>query len=113
MIAAIIAGAVALPAQSGVAGNWSLSVDSPQGATQATLRLAVDGGTVKGSLSSDAGELPLSGTVSGDQVKFQFDYSGPAGAITINATATVSGDDIKGDMDYGQGTAPFTGKRAK
>ena len=113
VIAAIVAGAVALPAQSGAAGNWTLSVDSPQGTTQATLRLAVDGGAVKGSLSSDMGEMPLSGTVSGDQVKFQFDYSGPSGALTITATATVSGDDIKGDLDYGQGTAPFTGKRAK
>jgi hypothetical protein len=113
VIAAIVASTVALPAQSGVAGNWTLTVDSPQGATQATLRLAVDGATVKGSISSDMGETPLSGTVSGDQVKFQFDYSGPSGAITITSTATVSGDDIKGDMDYGQGTAPFTGKRAK
>ena len=48
---------MALPAQSGVAGNWTLSVDSPQGTTQATLRLAVDGGAVKGSLSSDMGEM--------------------------------------------------------
>ena len=113
VIAAVVAAAVALPAQAGVAGNWTLSVDSPQGTTQATLRLAVDGGTVKGSISSDMGETPLSGTVSGNQVTFQFDYAGPSGAITITSTATVSGDDIKGDMDYGQGTAPFTGKRAK
>ncbi len=101
-------------AQSPVAGRWALSVDSPQGTTQATLTLAVDGSALKGSISSDMGETPISaGTVSGGQVKFQFDYAGPSGPITIISTATVSGDEIKGEMDYGQGTAPFTGKRTK
>ena len=100
-------------AQSPVAGRWTLNVDSPQGATTAVLSLTVDGEALKGSISSDMGETPISGSVSGDQVKFTFDYAGPSGAITITSTATVSGDDIKGDMDYGQGVAPFTGKRAK
>jgi hypothetical protein len=100
-------------AQSPVTGHWALTVDSPQGTTQATLTLAVDGQALKGSISSDMGETPISGgTVAGTQVKFQFDYAGPSGPITIISTATVSGDEIRGEMDYGQGTAPFTGKRA-
>lgn len=109
----IAAGPLLVQAQNPVAGRWTLNVDSPQGATTAVLSLAVDGEALKGSISSDMGETPISGTVSGAQVKFTFDYAGPSGAITITSTATVSGDDIKGDMDYGQGVAPFTGKRAK
>lgn len=100
-------------AQSPVAGRWALSVDSPQGTTQATLNLSVEGGALKGSISSDMGETPITGTVSGASLKFQFDYAGPSGPITIVTTGTVSGDEIKGDMDYGQGTAPFTGRRTK
>lgn len=100
-----------LLAQSPVAGRWALSVDSPQGTTQATLTLAVDGSALKGSISSDMGETPIAGSVAGATVKFQFDYAGPSGPITIVTTGTVSGDDIKGDMDYGQGSAPFAGKR--
>jgi len=113
-----IAALAALPAtlavaQSPVAGSWTLTVDSPQGTTQATLVLAVDGAALKGSISSDMGETPISGgSVSGADVRFQFDYAGPSGPITIITTGTVAGDEIKGDMDYGQGTAPFTGKRA-
>ncbi|MGD9904704.1 MAG: hypothetical protein AB7U83_14670 [Vicinamibacterales bacterium] len=100
-------------AQPPVAGRWTLTVDSPQGTTSATLVLAVDGAALKGSISSDMGETPISGgTVSGADVRFQFDYAGPSGPITIITTGTVAGDEIKGDMDYGQGTAPFTGKRA-
>lgn len=113
-IALLIAAAPLLvSAQNPVAGRWTLNVDSPQGATTAVLTLNVEGEALKGSISSDMGETPISGSVSGDQVKFSFDFSGPSGAITITSTATVNGDDIKGDMDYGQGVAPFTGKRAK
>lgn len=100
-------------AQNPVAGSWALTVDSPQGTMQATLTLAVDGDALKGSISNDMGETPISGgTVAGGQVNFQFDYAGPSGPITIISTATVNGDEIKGEMNYGQGTAPFTGKRA-
>ena len=112
VLGGVVAGAAILTAQSGVAGNWALTVDSPQGTTQSNLRLAPEGDALKGSISSDMGETPFTGTVKGDQVRFQFDYPGPSGPITITATATVSGDAIKGEFDYGQGVAPFSGKRA-
>jgi hypothetical protein len=103
--------AAVLSAQGGVAGNWAITVDSPQGATHATLSLAVNGDALKGTIGSDMGTTPFTGTVKGNEVRFQFDYSGPSGPITIVATATVSGNEIKGAMDYGQGAAPFAGKR--
>jgi hypothetical protein len=99
-------------AQQPLAGKWLLNIDSPQGATTAGLTLAVDGEVVKGSLSGDMGETPITGTAKGSEVTFSFEFAGPSGPISIGAKATVSGDDIKGEMDYGMGVAPFTGKRA-
>ncbi len=99
-------------AQQPVAGKWLLNIDSPQGATTAGLTLAVDGEVVKGSLSGDTGETPITGTAKGAEVSFSFEFAGPSGPISIGAKATVSGDEIKGEMDYGMGVAPFTGKRA-
>lgn len=98
-------------AQQPVAGKWLLNIDSPQGATTAGLTLAVDGEVVKGSLSGDTGETPITGTAKGAEVSFSFEFAGPSGPISIGAKATVSGDEIKGEMDYGMGVAPFTGKR--
>ena len=95
------------------ASSWTIAVDSPQGTTQATLSLAVNGDALKGTIGTDMGSTPFTGTVKGNEVRFQFDYAGPSGPITIIATATVSGNEIKGAMDYGQGTAPFVGKRAE
>lgn len=100
-------------AQESVAGKWAIEVDSPQGLTKALLTLTVDGETLKGTIGSDMGDSPFTGTVSGGTIKFSFDFAGPQGAMTIMTTGTVTGDDIKGEMDYGMGTAPFVGKRAE
>jgi len=100
-------------AQAGVAGNWTLAVDSPQGAMTVGLVLKVEGEAVTGSISSDMGEAKFAGTVKDSTVKFTFDMAGPQGPMSITTTATISGDELKGEMDYGMGTAPFTGKRAE
>lgn len=99
-------------AQDSIAGRWVLEVDSPQGAMKAGLVVTVDGETVKGSITNEMGETPITGTFKDGTAKFTFDYAGPQGAMTITTTATVSGDEVKGEMDYGMGTAPFVGKRA-
>lgn len=100
-------------AQNGVAGRWTLDVDSPQGATKADLVLAVDGETVTGTIGSDMGESKFTGTVKDGTVTFSFDMAGPQGPMTITTKAAITGDEMKGEMDYGMGVAPFTGKRAE
>ena len=114
------AGAVALTsslalalAQGGVAGRWTLDVDSPQGATKADLVLAVDGETVTGTIGSDMGDSKFTGTVKDGTVTFSFDIAGPQGPMTITTKAAITGDEMKGERDYGMGVAPFTGKRAE
>jgi hypothetical protein len=99
-------------AQSSVAGNWTIEVDSPQGPTKVGLVLAVEGEVLKGTMSSDMGETAFTGTAKDGAIKFTFDYAGPQGAVAITTTGTVSGDEIKGEMDYGMGVAPFVGKRS-
>jgi hypothetical protein len=103
----------AVLAQGSVAGNWTLSVDSPQGAMSVGLMLAVDGEAVKGTVSSEMGDAAFTGALKGPEVTFSFDMSGPNGPMTVRTKATVTGDEIKGEMDYGMGVAPFTGKRAE
>jgi hypothetical protein len=112
-----LAGAVALAssaasAQPGIAGKWTLNVDSPQGATTVNLVLNVEGEAVKGTIASDMGESAFTGTAKDGTVSFTFDMAGPQGPLTITTKAAVTGDEMKGEMDYGMGVAPFTGKRA-
>lgn len=100
-------------AQPSVAGKWTLDVDSPQGTMKVSLALSVSGETLKGTIASEMGETPFTGTVKDGAIKFSFDFAGPQGPMSVTTTGTVSGDDMKGEMDYGMGVAPFTGKRAE
>ena len=114
LAAAILVGVPGLvAAQTAVSGTWTLVVDGPEGSEQAALTLVVDGGTLRGRISSERGESAIAGTVNGTSVRFSFDLSTANGQVSITASGTVSGDDIKGDMDYGSGSAPFTGKRTE
>lgn len=110
--AVVLTSSLAL-AQGGVAGRWTLDVDSPQGATKADLVLAVEGETVTGTIGSEMGESKFTGTVKDGTVTFSFDLAGPQGPMTITTKAAITGDEMKGEMDYGMGVAPFTGKRAE
>lgn len=107
----VVLASSALFAQANVAGSWTLEVDSPQGATKASLMLALEGEAVTGSITSDMGESKFTGTAKEGTVTFSFDIAGPQGPMTISAKAAVTGDDMKGELDYGMGVAPFTGKR--
>jgi len=100
-------------AQAGLAGNWTLDVDSPQGAAKVSLVVAVDGEKASGTIASDLGESKWTGTAKDGALSFTFDMAGPQGPLTITTKATLTGDDLKGEMDYGMGVAPFTGKRAE
>lgn len=115
---AVAACAVALTsslllAQSPIAGNWTLDVDSPQGATKVSLVIAIEGEKASGTIASDMGESKWTGTAKDGALEFTFDLAGPQGPMTITTRAAVTGSEMKGEMDYGMGVAPFTGKRAE
>lgn len=100
-------------AQAGVAGNWTLTFQTPNGAREANAVMAVDGSKLTGVISSDAGELKFEGTVKGNSFKVSLDFQTPNGNITIGINGEVEGDSMKGIMDFGQGSGEFTGTRKK
>src|SRR5262245_53343346 len=66
MIAAAPYGLLAQPT---VAGNWDVTFDTPQGPNTITVTLQQDGEKVSGSLSSPFGSVPLTGTVTEEQLQ--------------------------------------------
>lgn len=100
-------------AQSGVAGNWTLTFQTPNGAREANAVMKVDGGKLIGTIASEAGEAKFEGTVEGNTFKISMDVQTPNGIITIGINGEVDGDAMKGKMDFGQGIGEFTGARKK
>ena len=100
-------------AQSGVAGNWTLTFQTPNGAREANAVMKVDGDKLVGTILSEAGEAKFEGTVKGNTFKISLDVQTPNGTFTIGINGEVDGDAMKGTMDFGQGTGEFTGTRKK
>jgi hypothetical protein len=115
-IAAAIAfvGLTAAPqAQADLAGAWTLSFNTPNGAMDASATFKVDGEKLSGTLSGPAGETPLNGSVKGKSFTFNIDVQSPNGNLSITISGEQDGDSVKGTFDFGQGTGDFTGKRNK
>lgn len=98
-------------AQNGLAGEWDLSINSPQGSLTATATMKQDGENITGTLGSPQGEVEMTGTMKGTTLTMAFTVQSPNGALDIKMNAEVTGGDMKGVMDFGAGTADFTGKK--
>lgn len=104
---------VAALAQSGPAGEWELSMSTPQGNTTVGLTLALNGDKVSGELASPMGSVPVVGTATGNDVKVTADINVQGMALTFAIDGKVNGDAMDGNVAVGDfGQFPFTGKRA-
>ena len=104
---------VAALAQTGPAGEWELSMSTPQGNTTVGLTLALTGDKVSGELTSPMGAVPVVGTAAGNDVKVTADINIQGMALTFAIDGKVNGDAMDGNVKVGDfGEFPFTGKRA-
>lgn len=107
-----IAAVVAVPsAQVNLAGDWVLTIDSPQGIIDSDATFAVDGDFVSGYFSGPTGEATVTGKLDGSTLTLDFSITTGQGIFDVKMTADVDGDEMKGVMDFGMGTADFTGRR--
>lgn len=101
-------------AQTNVAGDWNFTIVSPQGTNTTKVTLKQDGEKVSGAFKGQAGELPLDGTLTGDDLKFTFTVQFQGQPLPITLTGKVAGPTIAGKADYGGfAEGEFTAKRAE
>lgn len=111
--AVVLAVSPAAFAQSGAAGNWELSMDTPQGAATIGLALKVAGDKVSGELNGPMGAVPVEGTATGGGVKLSADVNIQGMALTFGIDGKIDGDKMAGNIKVGDfGEFPFSGKRA-
>ncbi len=95
-----------------VAGEWNLTLESPNGALTPTATIKQDGEKLTGTYKGRFGESPLTGTIKENAIKFSTTVSTPNGVVAVEYSGTVEGDTMKGTASFGpMGEAPFTGKR--
>ena len=95
-----------------VAGEWNLTIESPNGPGTPSVILKQDGETLTGTYKGRFGEAPVKGTVKGNDIKFSATISPQGQDIQLEYSGTVDGDEMKGTVKFGDlGEGKFTGKK--
>jgi hypothetical protein len=95
-----------------VSGTWELNVESPMGSRASDAIFTQTGETLGGKMVSPRGETPLTGTISGQTVKWGINVNVQGQNLQIDYTGTVTGDTMSGTVVFGSfGDGKFTGKR--
>jgi len=99
-------------AQAGAAGDWELTMATPQGNQTVGLSLSLAADKVSGELSSPMGAVPVTGTATGNDVALTAELAIQGMNLEFGITGKVDGDNIAGNVKVGDfGEFPFTGKR--
>jgi hypothetical protein len=108
IVAAVLFSAISALAAD-VSGTWAMNVDAPDGAVEATLTLKQDGDKITGTVSSQMGDAPVTGTLKDNDITFTMVMDAGGQNVTIVYTARVAADKMEGSLDFGgQGEIKFT-----
>jgi hypothetical protein len=103
------------PAATGVAGKWTMSIQTPQGATDAALEIKLDKEKVTGTLNGPQGPVAIEGEYTGGKLGFLITVDGGGGSFSIYFTGALKEDGtLAGSADLGEmGQMAWSAKRAK
>src|SRR5262245_22032120 len=97
-----------------VAGQWTVTMDTPLGKQQVSLTFAEAGGNWTGTLSGHRiGTAGLTAiNVAGSSVTCESKVNTPMGVVQLALQGTVEGDSLSGVCKTTFGNANFTGVRS-
>jgi hypothetical protein len=116
VFAALLVALLAVPAaaQNNLTGDWDMTIQSPQGTNTVKVTLTQDGETVSGRITSQIGELPVTGALTGDDLKIAFTLPIQGQSIDIVMTGKVEGPTLAGKVQFGGfGEGDWTATRAE
>ena len=88
-------------------GTWDLTIESPQGSRTGVAVLKVNGDTISGSMKRQQGDIPLTGTLKGNDITLVYSIKFQDQDLKITLSGKADKDSMKGDADFGgfaQGT---------
>lgn len=88
-------------AQTNVAGDWDVTINSPQGANTSKVTFKQDANKLDGMIKSPAGETPIAGTVDADEVKVAFTINFQGMPFEIKLNGKLVGETMAGKADFG------------
>jgi hypothetical protein len=97
-----------------VTGAWDMTVETPNGAMENVGTLKQDGEKLTGILAGQRGEIPIEGTVVGNEIKWVLSIDMGGQQMSIAFAGKVEGDTMAGLWEMGgMGSSAWTAKRRK
>ncbi|HYW51451.1 MAG TPA: hypothetical protein VE861_12645 [Gemmatimonadaceae bacterium] len=113
LTAALSVVAVATAAAQSISGEWDAAMNTPGGPRPFKVMFVQDGEKLTGTVKRSFGDLPLEGTIKGNDIKFRYMQPYNGNQLTMTVTTTLAGTEMKGQVDIaGQMQEAFSAKRA-
>lgn len=114
MALAALAPTLTAPRAPSIAGEWDAAYDTPGGVRSFKIVFEVEGEKLTGTVKRDAGDVPLTGTIKDNAVRFRYAILYNGNPLELTVTALLEGDSLKGMVDFGgAGEGEFSARRAK
>lgn len=95
-----------------VEGEWEITLETDADSMKPHLSLTQDDESVTGTYKDEFGSVPVTGTVSGNDISLQFRAEIPNENLIVTYTGTVDGNTMKGRVKFGElGEGTFTGRK--
>lgn len=106
--------AAAAPAKIDIAGEWELTLQTPQGEMPMPATFALENEVLKVTLVGPMGEMKGEGKITGAELEWTITVSTPQGDFLLSFKGKVEGEEMTGQVQMGDfGTSDFRGKRKK
>ncbi|MBL8124953.1 MAG: hypothetical protein JNJ39_12670 [Blastocatellia bacterium] len=87
-------------AQKSVEGEWDAVFNTPGGPRPFKLVLKVDGEKLTGTAKRANGDVPVSGTLKGNDIMFAYTISYNGNDVTLTYSGKVNGDTMSGNVSF-------------
>ena len=84
-----------------VAGEWAASMNTPGGPRPFGLVIKVDGEKLSGTVKRASGDVPLQGTIKGNDISFSYTVNYNGNDLTLSFAGKVDGDNMSGNVSFG------------
>ena len=107
------ASVAAVPTARDASGKWNIVLDLAGNPFPFTATFKQEGDKISGIFSSQAGDMPVSGTMNGQALKLEFMAQTPQGSLPVTMMGDLGADGFVGKASIaGVGETSWTGKRA-
>lgn len=97
---------------SSIAGDWEGTYNTPGGARPLRFSLVVDGEKLTGTVKRSNGDVPLSGSIKGDKIDFNYTINYGGNDLTLFFNGKVTGDKMSGVVLIGSTEDTWSAQRS-